>query len=439
MMRLFSLLLILNQPLSAKADSPHSASSLLRQNCQQTFIGKLKYQKKIYSQWPVITNKKSPLPQDTRERILSHPKIKELKELYKAGKHITFDFDYIGPDHIYRGEYIQRVFLIKIIKLIFPSAKIIVRGYNDRFPMHKKVDKLSKAHVVLKVVDVRETDWWQKRFSSDKDLDNYLSNNKSVIDMVLLKTANSSHKNIPENYKSRFPSFEKDTVLSLYLPEDKMNYPDTFLYLQNKEKTDIFDILDSSINRGFRKFFLTSHFKYWPQEKEKEAQFLSKFSDRFDKVFFLSSLSTTKLNQIQPHEKVIFFNDITGYTPVLHSLADVAFIWGPINMLEGIFLNAKVIFMGNEANIPEKYKSAFKQLKKTALKTNRAVHIKSFNEIEKALKVLEKLSSKPVVYPDEVVVDPLNGDALNQLLERLYFQITESARLIKQNHFKLHF
>ena len=191
---------------------------------------------------------------------------------------------------------------------------------------------------------------------------------------------------------------------------------------------DLFQILDKFLSLGYRKVFLTSHFNS-PLSEIQRDYFLSALSKHFDKILFLSQVSQKELFQIQESEKVLFFNDQIGYTSVLHSLADVAFILGPINMLEGIFLGAKLIFMNKSQSSlqSEKYRPAFEQLKQTALGTNRAVYIEDLKEVEKALSTLDQLASKALVFPDEVVVEPKKGSALDQLMDRLYFQITESA------------
>ena len=377
--------------------------------------------KNIYSRWPNITDSKSPIPEDTKKRVLAHPTVQELKASYKKGERLTFDFSYLGQESSHKGEYIQRVFLIKIIKLIFPKAKIIIRNYKTRFDSLYPFKQPSRVHVSLSVSDIRES----IKLVTEQDFEEYLFRHKSIMDMVLLKIANSSQKSISDKYKKSFPAFEKNSVLSLYLPEKHLNYNSENL---QEKSIDLFYILDEFLAIGFRKVFLTSHFNSKLSENQRK-RFLSSLSVHFDKVLFLSQVSQKELFQIQDQDRVIFFNDLTGYTPILHSLADITFISGPVNMLEGLFLGAKVIFINTEHSANRKYRLAFDQLKQTALKTNRAVYIEDLNELEEALHTLDRLSLRAIVYPDEVIVNPSKGDALNQLIERLYFQITESVRL----------
>lgn len=438
--------------------------------CWFTFKNPLSPNKSIYSALPQITDSKTPLHKETKARILSQPKVKELKDLYKEGQDLVFDFAYLGQEISHKGEHIQRDFLIKIIKFLFPKSNVLIRNYENRFKLYPQPDvpsevyavqeelkfetegffekylssvrirnyedrfksylqKPNKTYVPLEVYDIQE----ELRFENEGIFERYLSNHKKIVDMVLLKMANSSQKKISKEYKKAFPTFEKNTVLSLYLPESYLNYFTTsrnhsYLEEETEETIDLFQILDEFLSIGFRKVFLTSHFNAH-LKPETKAEFLSLLSDRFDKVLFLSQVSTKELFQIQEQDKVIFFNDLVGYTPVLHSIADVAFILGPINMLEGIFLDAKVIFMNEKDSLPSgrKYQMAFSQLKQVALKTNRAVYINYLEEAEEALQSLEQLSLKPVVYPDEVILNPSKGSALDQLLDRLHFQITENA------------
>ena len=424
---IFFLFLGLNLPY-AKAVNFLSPPVEETESCWQTFKKSLNSQKSIYSNWPSITNPKLSIPEDTKKRILSHPTVKELKASYTKGEGLTFDFSYIGQESSHKGEHIQRVFLIKMIQFIFPKAKIITRSYKTRFDSLYPFNQSSKVHVSLKVSDIRES----MKFMTEQDFERYLSRHKNIVDMVLLKMANSSQKGIPDEYKKSFPSFEKNSVLSLYLPGKYLNY--NYENLQ-AEALDIFHILDEFLSIGFRKVFLTSHFNLRLSEDQRN-RFLSALSNYFDKILFLSQLSHEELFQIQDQDKVIFFNDLTGYTPVLHSLADVAFISGPVNMLEGLFLGARVIFINKEYPINKKYRMAFDQLKQTALKTNRAVYIEDLEELKEALHTLDQLSLKPVIYPDEVIIDSSKGSALNQLIERLNFQITESAWLSNNSFIK---
>ncbi|MCZ0933108.1 MAG: hypothetical protein OXJ52_08150 [Oligoflexia bacterium] len=421
---IFFLFLSLNLPY---ARAVHFLSPPVEETrgCWQVFKKPSNSKKNIYSKWPNITNPKPPIPEDVKKRILSHPRVKELKASYKSGKGLTFDFSYLGQETFHKGEHIQQVFLIKIIKLIFPKAKSITRNYNTRYDSLYPFNQSSKVHIPLKVFDIRES----VKFVTEQDFERYLSIDKIIVDMVLLKMANSSQKGIPDEYKKSFPSFEKNSVLSLYLPEKYLNYKHEDL---QDESLDLFQILDEFLALGFRKVFLTSHFNSRLSE-DLRSRFLSALSNNFDKILFLSQLSPKELFQIQDQDKVIFFNDLTGYTPVLHSLADTAFIFGPVNMLEGLFLGARVVFMNKEYSTNKKYCIAFDQLKQTALKTNRAVYIERLDELEEALHTLDQLSLKPIVYPDEAV-NSSKGDALNQLIERLYFQITENA-LIEQHRF----
>ena len=406
--------------------------------CWQSFQDPLPFEQSVYSSWPKITDIKIPLPKETKRRILLHPKVQDLRALYKKGEGLSFDFSYIGLKPLHKGEHIQRAFLIKILKFLFPKARIITRSYKTRFDTLYPFREAERIHVSLEIRDVRESE----KFENEEDFEKYLSIHKNIVDMILLKRANSSQKEISEDYKKSFPSFEKKTVLSLYLPEIYLHYTynekyptptltkrmDNYGYEERGAGyVNLFQILDEFLALGFRKVFLTSHFNL-PLTEIQRDHFLSQLSQHFDKILFLSQVSQQELFQIQEEEKVLFFNDRTGYTSVLHSLADTAFILGPINILEGIFLGAKLIFMNEHHALNTKYQPAFEQLKQTALGTNRAISIKRLNEAKEALQTLDQLALKPLVYPDEVKL-PGEESALDQLMDRLHFQITESALL----------
>lgn len=432
MRKIQSLLLSLLLSFVVLHSAPVKAHSFLKPTveisgiCWQKFTGPFNPHKSIYSRWPNITDEKTPLPEKTKKRVLSHPKVKELRASYKKGRGLTFDFSYLGTEASHKGELIQRIFLIKIIKLIFPKARIIIRDYNTRYSSLYPLNQFSKVHIPVEVADIRES----MPFAQEEDFDRYLSSHINIMDMVLLKAANSSQQGLSDEYKGSFPAFSENSVLSLYLPEKHLNYIAEKNWWDESD-LDLFDILDEFTERDFRKVFLTSHFNT-NLPKDVRDLFLSRLSTYFDKILFLSRVSRKELSQITDEDRVLFFNDLTGYTPVLHSLADVTFIFGPVNILEGIFLDARVIFMNNKRHPrQDKYRLAFEQLKQTALRTNRAVHIENedIGEIEGALRRLDELSSKPVVYPDEVILNPSKGDALNQLIERLHFQITENSRL----------
>ena len=420
-------------PFPGKAHSFLSPTMERSGICRQNFQGSVNPRRSIYSKWPNITDEKTPLPEQTKKRVLSHPRVKELRASYNNGRGVTFDFSYLGREASHRGELIQRIFLIKIIKLIFPKAKIILRDYNTRYSSLYPFNQSSKVHVPLVVADIRES----MQLSQEEDFDRYLSSHINIMDMVLLKAANSSQKNLPDKYKESFPDFSENSVLSLYLPEKYLNYIAEKNWW-DKSGLDLFDILDEFTERDFRKVFLTSHFNTNLPEDVREL-FFARLSTYFDKIFFLSRISGKEFSKITDQDRILFFNDLTGYTPVLHSLADVTFIFGPVNMLEGIFLDARVIFMNTKKYSPkDKYHLAFEQLKETALRTNRAVYIEDIKKIEEALHRLDELSSKPAVGPDEVILNPAKGDALNQLIERLHFQITENVQL-SENKFIRHF
>ena len=383
-----------------------------------------------YLQLPQVTDAKAPLPEDTTRRILSHPKVRKLQTHYGTGARLRFDFAYMGMKQSHKGEYIQRVFLIKVIRTIFPQAEIITRGYDDRFREPPTSGWTLKAHVFLEIRDIREA----IRIFPIGDMECFLMSHKCLVDMVLLKKANSSPKAISKKeYKDVFPFSETDKVLSLYLSEyvngDIPKQPD---------HPELFRVLRAFLDRGFHRIFLTNRFITLLNESSSELH--AKLSRIFDKVFFLSDLSVQDLAHIAPGERVIFLNNLVGYTPVLHSLADVTFIVGPVNMLEGIFLGARVLFMADERAFSSWYSSAFKDLKQTALATNRAVYMVDLEELDEALGKLDRLFlTKPVVYPDEVVLDPEKGNALEQLIERLYFQIEESAQMRRRQFGPKHF
>ena len=173
--------------------------------CWQSFETPLPFQESIYSRLPSLRDSKSPLPEQTKKRILSHPKVKELKALHKKGEGLTFDFSYLGHNSLHRGEYIQRVFLIKILRFLFPKAKIIVRSYKTRFDSLYPFRQAGKTNVSLDIQDVREyTD-----LTDEMDLERHLSIHKNIVDMVLLKMANGSQKEISADYKKSFPTFNK--------------------------------------------------------------------------------------------------------------------------------------------------------------------------------------------------------------------------------------
>ena len=391
--------------------------------CWVSFKKPLPPKKGIYRNWPKAGDSKAPLPEDVRRRILSHSKVKELKALYKDGKGLIFDFEYLGQEFSHKGEYIQRAFLIQILQFLFPKARIIIRDYNGRFA---KPPSSSKIHIPLIVRDVQE----DRKFVTERELEQFLSVHKNIVDMVLLKRANSSQKALAKDYKNSFPSFEKGTVLSLYLPERYLNYGQNLTEEDLGGSPDLFQILDEFLYLDFRKVFLTSHFNNRLSDETRD-RFLSRLSEQFDQILFLSQISQEQLFQIPDQDKVLFFNDLRGYTAVLHSLADVAFVFGPVNMLEGIFLDAKVIFSSwiESWDRSQKYHLAFETLKQTALRTNRAVYIERLEKLESAFRTLDRITLKPVVYPDEVIVRAEKGDALKQLLDRIYFQIIEQADL----------
>ena len=394
--------------------------------CWMSFKDPLPLEKGVYRDWPKAGDSKAPLSEDVRRRILSHPKVKELRAFYQKGKALIFDFEWLGEESSHKGEHIQRAFLIQVLQFLFPKAKIVIRGYKNRFAKTHPPSSSSKIHIPLEVKDVQESG----KFVSEGELERFLSLHKNIVDMVLLKQANSSQKALPKDYKNSFPSFEKNTVLSLYISEGHLNYSRKLTEEDLGDSPDLFQILDEFLDLGFRKVFLTSHFQVMLSKEEKD-RFLSSLSDRFDQILFLSQISQDRLFQIPDRDKVLFFNDLRGRTAVLHSLADLAFVFGPINMLEGIFLDAKVIFSSRieSWDRSQKYHLAFETLKQTALRTNRAVYIERLERLEKALQTLDQLALEPVVYPDEVVVREEKGDALKRLLDRLYFQITENAFL----------
>ena len=400
--------------------------------CWTSFKDPFPPEKGIYRNWPKAGDSGTPLPEDVRRRILSHSKVKELKTLYKKGRGLIFDFDYLGEESSHKGEHIQRAFLIQVLQFLFPQAKITIRDYDRRFVNPHSLNLFSKVHIRLDVRDAQE----DRKFNSEKELEQFLFVHKNIVDMVLLKRANSSQKALPKEYKNSFPRFEKNTVLSLYLSAGHLNYSQSL----NKEdlggSPDLFQILDKFLYLGFRKVFLTSHFNNKISEETKD-RFLSLLAERFDQVLFLSQISQEQLFQIPDQDKVLFFNDLRGYTAVLHSLADMAFVFGPINMLEGIFLDAKVIFSSRIEfwDRDQQYHLAFETLKQTALRTNRAVYIERLERLESAFQTLDQLALEPVVYPDEVIVRKEQGDALKQLLDRLHFQIIEQAYLQGQTSF----
>jgi len=361
----------------------------------------------IYTDLPKI--QKQQLPQGTKDRILNHPKFRELQKLYQQGKHLYFDFLYLGQEDIYKGEYIQQSFVSNMLKFMFPKATIWTREYNTR---HAKINlkKPETLYIQLNIEDIMEKQFIKPigaRFGSQNEVDQYLKSNTSSLDMVLLKKANSSYKYTNFNqYKKLFPFLDSNQTVSLYMKRS---------FDLNALKDLYEEFFTSFEKQGFNKFFVTTHVT---------STIPMKFINHFHKRYFLSQLSKKDISSITDQEKVLIINDLIGYTPILHTLANVSVVVGPINMLEGIYTGAKVIFLeGRHHIMPVHYKPAYEHLKAIALKTNRAVHIEDFNGVPFALNQFKKMSTKKRVYPDEVVLDSAKGDALNQLINRLYFQI----------------
>lgn len=311
------------------------------------------------------------VPDDLRQSLMMHPKLRELSLKHQLGKSLVFKLkeDHVGViDGSASGETIQTRFLKAILEVLFPQA-----GYET----HTRLYGGNKKRVEVRVADA---------------YDGRVGVNPSAMQMHFLKINNSTSsflKGKRTEYRSRL-GFNARPVVHIYF--------DTMFSIGGLSSVIHAEIVPmirriKEVYPDASVIFSSAHDIDKALVRQLE---LSGVTSLFDGMTKLSSLAYKPQSE---NVSQMILNDTRGMMPYIHVASDVVVIKGPINLFEGLHVGTKTLIYNNESTVRDdgfgEYDyDGYKEMEETAVGTGGAIAVERLDHIAQGLRDLQKLDSE---------------------------------------------
>lgn len=249
------------------------------------------------------------------EKIATHPWNESFKE-FGLGENLAFTsmhFTESPPDTLYKGEYFQSQFLIRILRQRFPEAQ---------FASSTEQVAPGRKEVKIVIADLAE------KFAGNVFRIDALIDSGLVLPMHLLKAANSTRVAIPKDEaRARIGLAKERKVVSLYVRSQ-----DTLTNINQLYPTTEFHRLLGAIQEGFQYDTLIVTFGNQTRGMSFHNSGVLAPGLAWDTVLPLSSLPFRAATELDG--QVLVMNDTVGKMIDIYAAADLAVIVGPVNFIE---------------------------------------------------------------------------------------------------------
>ncbi len=288
------------------------------------------------------------LPQAAIDIIRNHS-IYKLKDFHHQGRNLLLITSQNGTGESNLGESIQEMFLVKILKEIFPEAETNLSGTVDTFS--------NKTRIWIRVTDSAEF----PSFSWEGE-----------IEMKDIKVVNPGLLTIQKSQlRKQLGIYQNLKIASLYSIVFPFQQHDFRLFTETIETTHP-DVIFLSFGG-----YLIS---------EKDLSFLKFAKKYFDDILFLSETHENDFNK-KRKKPLLILNDVKGKVPYLYALSNLAIVHGPINIFEPLSVNTPTFFFGSQSTAMRYYdRHVFSQMADIAKKTGGAFEVSTPEELGTKLK-----------------------------------------------------
>lgn len=319
-----------------------------------------------------------------------------LAEALDMGEGYTFYIDPIGPVSGEMGEGIQGEFLRDLIREIFPRARV-------RSVVQAPQNRILARTFMFSLVDNAESGI-SRRAHAFRDETIEMSDIKPAHISWMLGRRNRIREKLSMPRERRVAHIYLRNPFTLAQHIDAVQGRSDLSAILRKMKGLGFDDVIVSATEFYDDFFLTL------KEMRQELPILHHL---FPKILPVSDL--LKRGVTETSQPVLYINDVRGYMPTLHALANFTLTVGPINFFESIFTGTETVALLNK-KVSGGYDSAV------------LYKIVSYAKDYPNFKTVRSLDAIKV--DGQVLKDiPANSDrALSDFLQILHFKISNQLR-----------
>lgn len=324
------------------------------------------------------------LPTETIQ-IMNHHAISEVTQKLDQGRNLIIEIHPYSPNReLIKGAYgesFQAQFVAKTLKALLPEVEI--RPKQKR--IHPDAPEASPKKILrLYIKDTAEVSGASPVLRA-----------REVIEMSILKPANPTFSNISRSEIRQAMGIKKDTKVVSF-------------YIQSSDDVPNLKIMDQMIQQGL------SHSKEaidpsivfisFGGQMTREGQ--QSLFNQLAKTHEIKRLSEIKdFSLLDDKKPLAILNDTQGRMPYLNGSADLNFVYGPINLYEGLNSKTPLIFVSKIGNYN---KVAFDQMAQIAEATGGAKRVSELDQINpEMVKTLMK-KSQQMVAPYQTVVNGQN-------------------------------
>lgn len=333
------------------------------------------------------------LPPEAIERMNRHS-ISELTEKLDHGKNLIIELDPYSPNgDLIKGAYgesLQAQFVAKTLKTLLPEVEIR--------PKQKQIHPdsphaLPKKILRLYIRDSAEVSGVLNSFRTSE-----------VMEMSILKPANPTFSNISRSEIREALGIQKNAKVVSF-------------YIQSSDEVPNLRLMDQIVQQGL------SHSKdainpsivfisFGGQMTRETHQSLFQNLAKTHEIKRLSEIKDFSL--LDSKKPTAILNDTPGKMPYLNGSADLNFVYGPINLYEGLNSKTPLIFVSKIGNYN---KATYEQMAEIAEATGGAKKISDLDQINPEMVKSLMQKSQSMVAPYEAIVHGKNpfNTYLNEL------------------------
>ncbi len=378
--------------------------------CKKAVSRALKSAKRVLANQSVLAGipltTETPLSDALVEAIQRHPVSKLMKKY--PDKNWTFVLENytseekgIDPNSVQFGENIQAGFVAKILRAANPKARI-VSGTGDFFlDKYTGPEKNAFPILVQDGTEAKESKYF------------------NVVDMKIAKAANPTPPPLEHlAARERFGIGAEKKVASFYLDsldqsavidgETAADIPDSYRF------KNVFRRVEASTGD------LDVVFVTMPYARGNKMDLLidsvTRPLGRPTRIFTLSDVSQSQIQQaLAKGEKVFIINDTRGRMPLIHAVADVTIVRGPINPFESLNAGTPTVAFFDQPMKPRYDLAAYQSMVQPAYQTGSFRYVQKLDDLSVALSsVREKRNTTPVP-----LIQDGKGTPFSRLLDRL--------------------
>ncbi len=339
------------------------------------------------------------------------------------GSNIVIGISHLIENRINLGENLAARFVEKVLGLLYPKAIIEPLKYDGLDSQNVSIAesayrRLTSTHYDKHLAYINIRDLNEKVQSFEQ----------KPLEMSLIKPAVPGLAGIAHHSLRESLGIPKDhSVVSLYFKEpagDKSHIREA------PSMRMVSEVLSAAFQKAGKR---PPDLIFATKGGSRQHNFRRDF-DGLGEDYQYIALSEWK-EKYQPGQKFIVENDLFGRMPQILNISDLAFVSGPINIMEPLTASTPLVFLNNPEVITDYDPNAFNNFADIAKRTGGGWEIENIDELEvttmKALQITPNVIVPPFLLP---INDPSTGEQLSpvdRLVNRLIELVAETAQRVE--------